>query len=69
MESDTGSVRSRASTFSEATKIRAIDLNGEECWACGSEGVDICHVVAREDRQVSILLQGRAVAASFRAPI
>lgn len=55
---DTSSVRSSTSAFSESTKMRVTDLNGDGCWACGSEGVDIYHVVAREDRQVSIPFQG-----------
>ncbi|KAE8381464.1 hypothetical protein BDV26DRAFT_255660 [Aspergillus bertholletiae] len=61
--SDTTSVRtSRASSlksnaFSESTKLRVRQIDGDECWACGTEPPHICHVVAQEDRQAPLWVE------------
>ena len=48
--SSSSSLRSNA--FSECTELQTKNLDGDNCWACGTQPPHICHVVAQEDRQV-----------------
>ncbi|KAB8227564.1 uncharacterized protein BDW43DRAFT_242985 [Aspergillus alliaceus] len=46
----------KSSAFSESTKLRVRQIDGDECWACGTEPPHICHV-AQEDRQASLWVE------------
>lgn len=44
----------KSSAFSETTKLRVKEKDGDQCWACGSTPVQICHVIAQEDQQAEL---------------
>lgn len=41
-------------TFTESVKRDTKDRCGNLCWSCNEDSCDVAHVVAKEDRQVSI---------------
>ncbi|KAG5291647.1 pyruvate dehydrogenase kinase [Histoplasma ohiense] len=59
MSRDTSSPRRseyflKSDAFSAATKLEVKRLAGENCWACGSGPVHICHIIAKEDSQAQL---------------
>ncbi|KAL1998337.1 hypothetical protein VTN02DRAFT_6390 [Thermoascus thermophilus] len=52
-ESDSGT----SGIFSEATKLETKKLCGNDCWACGSSPVQICHVFGKQDPQVPLWIK------------
>lgn len=44
----------KSDVFSIATKTEVRRLAGDRCWACQSAEPQICHIIAKEDKQVDL---------------
>jgi hypothetical protein len=55
IESIAASSGSSATDFSRRGKERVVQLDdGSTCWHCGASPTDVCHVIGRKDRAVSV---------------
>ncbi|PYI06724.1 hypothetical protein BO78DRAFT_109942 [Aspergillus sclerotiicarbonarius CBS 121057] len=43
-----------STAFSNSTKLRVKQIDGDVCWACTTINPQICHVIVQEDRQVNV---------------